>query len=200
MTTMSRRLGTGVAALAIALVGTPAVAAPAHHGDPAGLVDPFVGTGSGGAVVGDVDTFPGATTPFGMVQFSPDTTSRPAGGGYSYADNAITGFSLTHLSGAGCAVAGDIPFLPLAGALPDDPASATQPLDHANEQASPGSYALSTGQITTQLTATAHTGLAQLTYPRGHPVPAAGEGRGQRERVGGRDLPDRRQPTRSPDR
>jgi predicted alpha-1,2-mannosidase len=167
---MSRRLGTGLAALALALVGTQAAAAPAqpaHRSDPTSLVDPFVGTGSGGAVVGDVDTFPGATTPFGMVQFSPDTTSRPAGGGYSYTDSAISGFSLTHLSGAGCAVAGDIPFLPLVGALPDDPASATQPFSHANEQASPGSYAVTTGQINTRLTATPHTGLAQLTYPRG---------------------------------
>ncbi|HYS35235.1 MAG TPA: hypothetical protein VEO01_06290, partial [Pseudonocardiaceae bacterium] len=41
--------------------------------DPATLVDPFAGTGSGGGVVGDVDTFPGASAPFGMVQFSPDT-------------------------------------------------------------------------------------------------------------------------------
>jgi predicted alpha-1,2-mannosidase len=164
---MSRRLGVGVGVLALALVAMPAAAAPAQHSDPAALVDPFVGTGSGGAVVGDVDTFPGATTPFGMVQFSPDTTSRPAGGGYSYTDSAISGFSLTHLSGAGCAVAGDIPFLPLVGALPDDPASATQPFSHADEQASPGSYGVTTGQINTELTATAHTGLAQLTYPRG---------------------------------
>ena len=169
MTTMSatsRRFGVGVGVLALALLGMPATAAPAHA-DPAALVDPFVGTGSGGAVVGDVDTFPGATLPFGMVQFSPDTTSRPAGGGYSYADNAITGFSLTHLSGAGCAVAGDIPFLPMVGALPDDPASATQPVSHTGEQASPGSYGVTAGQVNAQLTATAHTGLAQLTYPRG---------------------------------
>jgi putative alpha-1,2-mannosidase len=169
---MSRRLGIGfggLAALALALTGVPATASPAWH-DPASMVDPFVGTGSGGAVVGDVDTFPGATLPFGMVQFSPDTTSRPAGGGYSYADNAISGFSLTHLSGAGCAVAGDIPFLPLVGALPSDPTSATQPLRHTGESASPGSYAVTVGpagsQVDAQLSATARTGLARLTYPR----------------------------------
>jgi predicted alpha-1,2-mannosidase len=164
---MSRRINIGlggIAALAIALTGVPATAAPTFH-DPASLVDPFVGTGSGGAVVGDVDTFPGAALPFGMVQFSPDTTSRPAGGGYSYADNAISGFSLTHLSGAGCAVAGDIPFLPLVGALPSDPTSATQPFSHTGEQAGPGSYSVTVGQVDTQLTATAHTGLARLTYP-----------------------------------
>ncbi|HJP73811.1 MAG TPA: GH92 family glycosyl hydrolase [Pseudonocardiaceae bacterium] len=166
-TTLRLGLG-GLAALTLALAGVPATAAPsaaAHH-DPAALVDPFVGTGSGGAVVGDVDTFPGAALPFGMVQFSPDTTSRPAGGGYAYADNAITGFSLTHLSGAGCAVAGDIPFLPLVGALPSDPSSATQPFSHTTETAGPGSYSVNVGGIGAQLTATPRTGLAQLTYPR----------------------------------
>ena len=168
MTTMSRRIRIGLGGLAVttlALSGVPATAAPATHHDPASLVDPFVGTGSGGAVVGDVDTFPGATVPFGMVQFSPDTTSRPAGGGYSYTDSAITGFSLTHLSGAGCAVAGDIPFLPMVGDLPTDPASATEPFSHSTEAASPGSYSVTAGQVNTRLTATARTGLAQLTYP-----------------------------------
>ena len=35
--------------------------------EPANYVDPFIGTGGHG------HTFPGATVPFGMVQFSPDT-------------------------------------------------------------------------------------------------------------------------------
>jgi predicted alpha-1,2-mannosidase len=157
------------------LVGIPATAATSAPGqsanhDPAALVDPFVGTGSGGAVVGDVDTFPGAALPFGMVQFSPDTSSRPAGGGYSYTDNQITGFSLTHLSGAGCAITGDIPFLPLVGALPTDPTSASQPFSHTGEQATAGSYGVTVGPagsgVRTDLTATARTGLARLTYPR----------------------------------
>ena len=40
----------------------------AGHPDPASLVNPFVGTTNGGNV------FPGATMPFGMVQFSPEAT------------------------------------------------------------------------------------------------------------------------------
>jgi predicted alpha-1,2-mannosidase len=160
-----RRLGLAAGTvLAMLLAGTPALAAPLAT-DPAALVDPFVGTGSGGAVVGDVDTFPGASMPFGMTQFSPDTTSRPAGGGYSSADSRITGLSLTHLSGAGCAVAGDIPFLPLVGAVPSSPDGASAPFSHATEQASPGSYAVTLGQVRAELTATDRTGLARLTYP-----------------------------------
>src|SRR5512133_1443052 len=61
-----------------------------------GLVDPRIGTGGAGWFEGD--TFAGATFPLGMVQWSPDTVSNPAGG-YNYADNTIKGFSLTHFSG-----------------------------------------------------------------------------------------------------
>src|ERR1700728_3134450 len=65
---------------------------------PASLVNPLIGTSGG------VDEFPGPDMPFGMIQWSPDTyPSRPDGGGYEYQDTRITGYSLTHLSGPGCA-------------------------------------------------------------------------------------------------
>src|ERR1700735_4619970 len=52
------------------------------------LVDPLVGTGVGGTSVGSIDTFPGADVPFGMMQWSPDTSpDRASGGGYSYKDS-----------------------------------------------------------------------------------------------------------------
>ncbi|HEX3789704.1 MAG TPA: GH92 family glycosyl hydrolase [Pseudonocardiaceae bacterium] len=169
LTTLSRLAVAGTVLVA-SLAGLPAAATPANllptSTDPAALVDPFVGTGSGGDVVGDVDTFPGASAPFGMVQFSPDTTSRPAGGGYSYTDSQITGFSLTHLSGAGCAITGDIPILPTVGAVPADPGSASEPFSHTGEQAAPGRYGVTAGGVRTDLTASPRTGLAQLTYPR----------------------------------
>src|SRR5436190_7697128 len=134
--------------------------------DPAGLVDPFIGTGSGGEHVGEVDTFPGASVPFGMAQFSPDTPRRPAGGGYWYDDKEITGFSMTHLSGVGCPTSGDFPFLPLTGAIPADPASAKLPFSHTDEHASPGSYGVKLGDIRAELGATTRTGIARLTYPK----------------------------------
>jgi putative alpha-1,2-mannosidase len=87
----------------------PAGASLVYVGDPASLVNPFIGTSNGG------DTFPGADVPFGMVQWSPDTAARPDGGGYSYGDTAITGYALTHLSGPGCAAEGDVPILPTVG-------------------------------------------------------------------------------------
>ncbi|MGH3156460.1 MAG: GH92 family glycosyl hydrolase, partial [Streptosporangiaceae bacterium] len=180
----SKGVATGAALLGLVLVpglagpGSGALAAVGPAGgagaaktvsDPASLVDPFVGTGSGGNVVGQVDTFPGADVPFGMVQWSPDTPSRPDGGGYNYTDTSITGFSLTHLSGPGCAIAGDFPVLPVTGALGSDPTSLSEPFNHSEEQARPGFYGvhLGTGSqaIGTQITVTSRTGLASFDYP-----------------------------------
>ena len=143
----------------------PGTAAPA---DLAGLVDPFVGTASGGPVVGAVDTFPGADVPFGMVQWSPDTApDRAAGGGYTDTDSAISGFSLTHLSGAGCTIFGDVPILPTTGAIPAAPESATEPFSHSTELAAPGRYAVTVGTPGTrvQLSVTTRTGIGEFTFP-----------------------------------
>ncbi len=165
---------TAIAALAVAgmivpvtatAASTPTNAAGSVVGNPASLVDPMVGTGSGGSVVGQVDTYPGAALPFGMIQWSPDTTSRPDGGGYSYTDSAITGFSLTHFSGPGCAIAGDFPILPLTGAVPSDPTSASASFSHSTESAHPGSYAVTAGGVQTRLAVTDRTGVASFTYP-----------------------------------
>jgi predicted alpha-1,2-mannosidase len=133
--------------------------------DPAALVDPFVGTGSGGQAEGKVDAFPGATLPFGMIQWSPDTPSRPAGGGYYYGDSRITGFSLTHVSGPGCAIGGAIPVLPVAGALPAGLSTAAEPFRHSSETAHPGYYAVTAGGVRTQLAVTERSGVALFTYP-----------------------------------
>src|SRR5579875_381202 len=125
--------------------------------DPASLVDPFIGT------TNSADDFPGADVPFGMVQWSPDTPSRPDGGGYEYNDSSITGFSLTHLSGPGCGAEGDIPVLPTVGTVSG---TATDSFSHSGESADEGDYkvALANG-VTTELTATPRTGMADFTFP-----------------------------------
>ena len=77
-------------------VSAGTVATVPGSASPASLVNPLMGTGVGGASVGSIDTFPGADVPFGMLQWSPDTSpDRASGGGYSYKDSSITGFSLT---------------------------------------------------------------------------------------------------------
>src|SRR5207244_2929870 len=77
----------------------------------------------------------------------------------------INGFSLTHLSGVGCAAGGDLPFLPVTGDLPADPGATSLPFSHADETAGPGAYTVTAGGIRTDLAVTARTGLARLTYP-----------------------------------
>jgi predicted alpha-1,2-mannosidase len=125
--------------------------------DPASLVNPFIGT------TNSADDFPGADVPFGMVQWSPDTPSRPDGGGYEYNDSSITGFSLDHLSGPGCGAEGDIPVLPTVGAVES---SATDAFSHSNESAQAGEYQVKLNNgVTTALTATTRTGMADFTFP-----------------------------------
>ncbi len=130
------------------------------------LVDTFVGT-SGTQTGGPIDTFPGADVPFGMVQWSPDTPSHNAGGGYEYTDRQITGFSLTHLSGPGCSVFGDFGVLPTTGEIPADPANAAQPFSHTDEESAPGWYAVSLGSpaIRSELSVTTRTGIGRFTFP-----------------------------------
>ena len=95
------------------------------------------GTGTGPVSPGAVGEFPGADLPFGMIQWSPDTVpnAAAAGGGYSYADSHINGFSLTHLSGTGCAVYQDVPILPTVGPVGTDPMATTESFSHSTEHA-----------------------------------------------------------------
>jgi predicted alpha-1,2-mannosidase len=160
---------------------TPALAAttapPDLVKDPATYVDPLIGTRNGGNV------FPGAVTPFGMLSWSPentrgDATRTAAPGGYQYDATRIRGFSLTHMSGTGCAGgSGDIPFFPYAGEVTSSPASDTKDavyasgFSHSDETAEPGHYkvGLASG-VTADLTATPRTGSGRFTYPSGKPA------------------------------
>lgn len=133
-------------------------------------VDVFTGTGARAALPAAYsggETFPGADVPLGMLQWSPDTLRR-AYSGYTYDDNRIRGFSLTHLSGAGCSQYGDLPFLPFTGVLPGDPAHSSVGFSHAHETAYAGYYrvGLDNGVIS-ELTVTQRTGAGRFTYPAG---------------------------------
>jgi len=132
--------------------------------DTAQLVDARTWTTGGG------NTFPGAEAPFGMTQWSPDTMpNRSHGGGYSYGDTSLTGYSLTHLSGPGCAAAGDVPMLPITGALPSgDPNGVTSKFSNDGEVAQAGYYSARSNQpgtITSEFTATPHSSMGRFTYP-----------------------------------
>jgi predicted alpha-1,2-mannosidase len=163
---------------ALLVLGLAAPAAPAAG--LAGRVDVFAGTRPGPGTFGGGHNFPGATVPFGMVQWGPDTVPADRhSSGYDYRDRHLSGFGLTHLSGAGCALYGDFPFLPSTEPIRESPAARGgglsgrfQPgFSHANERAGPGSYAVRLnpvggGAIDAALTATTRTGMARFAFPR----------------------------------
>ncbi|HEU4422335.1 MAG TPA: GH92 family glycosyl hydrolase [Pilimelia sp.] len=161
-------LGLVLGAAAVALPAAPAAAVT----DPANFVDTLIGSSNNG------ETFPGADTPFGMLQWSPENTRgnqtrTAAPGGYAYNATRIRGFSLTHLSGTGCAGAsGDIPFFPHVGSVNSSPSSDTTDstyasnFSHTNETGDAGYYrVLLANGVNTELTATTRTGSGRFTYP-----------------------------------
>ncbi|MEV0224576.1 GH92 family glycosyl hydrolase [Streptomyces sp. NPDC050704] len=173
------RIAVALGAALIALgASVPAQADPTTDTtatDLARYVNPFVGTKPGGTDFGTGggagNTFPGAVAPFGMVQWSPDT-DRSQPGGYYYDDDKIRGFSMTHLSGAGCYGAQDLPFMPHSGEVTTSPA--TDPdhyldgFSHDDEKASPGYYGVKLASGTkVELAATQRSGAGRFTYPEG---------------------------------
>lgn len=132
---------------------------------PYSLADPMTGTGYHG------HTYPGATTPFGMVQLSPDTRYGSWDGcsGYHYSDSTLDGFSHTHLSGTGCCDLGDVFVRPTSASVDPDAKILYKPskFSHKNEIARPGYYSVKMEDegILAELTATPHVGLHRYTFP-----------------------------------
>ncbi len=164
---------------AMLLTPSQIVGRDALPSDPVSEVNVFIGTTNGGNV------YPGATLPFGMVAFSPEQTALPgkrfaiaAPGGYEWRANGVRGFSLTHLSGTGCAGAsGDIPIMPVTIPIETSPASVeaglmySSILEHDNEQASPGAYGVKLDNgVKADLAATARTAVGSFTFPKEKPA------------------------------
>ncbi len=140
------------------------------------LIDPLIGA-STSQKLGEGKTFPGPTTPFGMVQIGPDTiTGGDNAPGYSYEHTTIEGFSYTRMSGVGWfGDFGNLLTMPMLGGFkpvsgrPGRPGEGWRSrFSHATEIAECGYYAVTledTG-IRAELTATAHAGFMQFTFPQ----------------------------------
>jgi predicted alpha-1,2-mannosidase len=139
--------------------------APVFVANPVDHVDTLIGTGTGGETVGSINNFPGPSVPFGMVQYSPDTTGTYAG--YHHDRERSTGFSMTHAS-VGCPAFGDISMLPTTTPIGSQPWNAWEKIAHdGTEVGVPGYYTVrfpDTG-VTAELTATTRTGVGRFTYP-----------------------------------
>jgi predicted alpha-1,2-mannosidase len=149
--------------------------------DPLLYVKPIIGTQRMG------HTYPGATSPFGAVQLSPDTDTIPYEqdgkynpdvykycAGYQYDDKTIVGFSHTHFSGTGHSDLGDFLIMPTVGELRLNPGVASQPrsgfrsaYSHTTETAQADYYKvkLEDYNIWAELTTTTRVGVHQYTFP-----------------------------------
>lgn len=126
-------------------------------------VNPMIGTDGTG------HTFPGATTPFGLVQLSPDTRidgSWEGCSGYHYSDNVIYGFSHTHLNGTGVSDYGDILLMPTMGEPRLNNKEYSSDFSHKNEKASAGFYSvkLDKHNIDVRLTTSTRVGFHEYTF------------------------------------
>ena len=123
--------------------------------------------------------FPGASTPLGLVKFSPDNQGNVWDGGYEYTVGSIAGFSFLHTLGLN-----SFSLMPLAGSLENEPgqpklfagpadgpfgqmwtAGFRSRIDKRTEVGRPGYYAvdLLDAQTRVEVTATDRTGWMRFT-------------------------------------
>lgn len=147
--------------------------APEVAFEPNPFVDPFIGTGAHGHV------YPGATTPFGMVQLSPDNGKSGWDwcSGYNWEDSLIVGFSHLHLSGTGIGDLLDISVMPTLDvqdlSVQEEPraSSYAATFSHDKEWASPGYYKVELDNgIIAELTASTRVGVHRYQFPEGAPA------------------------------
>ena len=150
------------------------------------FINPIIGA-STSDLLGAGKTFPGSTTPFGMVQLSPDTITGGLKGpgypfegdngpGYSFEHTTIEGFSFTHLSGVGWyGDFGNLQVMPTTGPMKLGSGRINHPgegwrsaYSHANESAEANYYAgmLEKYGIRAELTAAPRAGMLRFSYPK----------------------------------
>lgn len=166
----------GHISLIVALVLASCVA----EKSPADYVNPFIGAstsvGKAGIYHGLGKTFPGATTPWGMVQVSPNTiTGGDNGPGYSYEHETLEGFAFTQMSGIGWyGDFGNFLVMPTTGpmfttaGLPDGSVKGWRShFDKSSETAAAGYYSayLTDYDILAESSAAPHSGMLQFTFP-----------------------------------
>ncbi|SHE63716.1 alpha-1,2-mannosidase, putative [Bacteroides faecichinchillae] len=147
---------------------------------PTDYVNPFIGAstsvGAAGVYHGLGKTFPGATTPYGMVQVSPNTiTGGDNGSGYSDEHKTIEGFAFTQMSGVGWfGDLGNFLVMPTTGELHKIAGKEDNSIqgyrsayDKATEFAKAGYYSveLTDYNIKVESSATPHCGILRFTFP-----------------------------------
>ena len=179
----SNRTALAARVVATLVLGLVALAPSARADGLADNVRVFAGTRPGHDTFGGGHNFPGASAALrdGSVEPRHDArrSQRPRRLRLPRLATC-SGFSLTHLSGAGCALYGDFPFMPtteplrrLAGGATarHSTAASSRASPIATRVRHPGYYAVRLnpvggGAIDTELTATTRTGMARFAFPR----------------------------------
>lgn len=122
------------------------------------IVNTMIGTKGVGLTSGYL--YPGATYPFGMVQFTPSYFSKSAG------------FVINQLSGGGCDHMGNFPTFPMKGKLKFSPNNILDcRINLTKERGNAGFYETMVQEdIKAQLTVTERTGMARYEFPEGENV------------------------------
>lgn len=166
---------------ALATGGLIWIATVARAQDAASFINPLIGASSSASAAGIYHglgkTFPGAATPYGMVQVSPNTiTGGDNGSGYSYEHPSIEGFAFTQMSGVGWfGDMGNFLVMPTAGTLRTSAGTLEHPAGgyrsaylKSSEKASAGYYSvlLTDHHIKSEMTAAPHSGILRFTFPK----------------------------------
>ena len=138
--------------LSLALAGNGMVAQEAHKSY-AQQVNTLIGTEGAGLTSGYL--YPGATYPFGMVQFTPTYFAKNAG------------FVINQMSGGGCEHMGNFPTFPLEGKLEMSPNIIRDArITVSDEKGHAGFYEATVQEaVKAQLTVTERTGMARYNFP-----------------------------------
>lgn len=166
--------------LYILCIGAISCTSPKQEAGLSDRVNPFIGASTNvdaaGAYHGLGKTFPGATTPYGMVQVSPNTiTGGDNGPGYSYEHETIEGFAFTQMSGIGWyGDLGNLLVQPTTGELRTNSGKEGGAkgyhsyYDKSSEMAKAGYYKvlLSDYQIQAEATAMPHSGMLRFVFPK----------------------------------
>jgi len=144
-------------------VTIPAVA------EPIDWVNLLIGTGSG--AIGYGGTMPFVASPFGMVDWTPQTRQNKLGTvSYKYEDTSIAGFMGTHQPAIWMGDYGYVTLMPELGTLKTSPEDRKLPFRHEDEVARPDSYSVKMDaggghSIRTEMTATERCALLRFTFP-----------------------------------
>ena len=141
-----------IAFLSVATLVVSLLPTVSHAQDYSRKVNTLIGTQGNGWSSGYL--YPGATYPFGMVQFTPTYFTKQLG------------FVINQLSGAGCDHMGNFPTLPLSGELKVSPDSIINlRASLSKEKGTAGYYTtLVNDSIQAELTVTERTGMAKYSF------------------------------------